>query len=213
MNTAIKAFLSHQLAENKSAFLATIDLHPLLEQFKEEVLEISIEESVAAFSVELEENIQYWWTNPEKVDVEAELSAILFEYSDMRNESEIAEAYGINKLTTPLVFQVEPYDNIGYFDFAEGFYTVPGVTLKCCDSLNKLAYHNVDEDKYGEIEICLLEGYERLMNVYMYNAYLSLHLALQHLYDQGKLDRIRKKAPFYFLIGEHDTEMQSLFVI
>lgn len=213
MNPAIKKFLSNQLEENKSAFLANTNLHPLLEQFREEVLELSIEESVAAFSAELEENIQYWWTNPEKIDVEAKLSAILFEYNDIHNESEIAEAYGINKLTTPLGFQVEPYANIGYFDFAEGFYTVPGVTLKCCDPLTKLAHNNVDQDKYGEIEIYLLEGYEWLMNVYMYNAYLSLHVAIQYLYDQGKLNGIRKNDPFYFLIGEHDSEMQPLFVI
>ncbi|RAJ82005.1 hypothetical protein CLV59_104230 [Chitinophaga dinghuensis] len=213
MNTAIQTFLSRQLEENKSAFLAISDLHPLLEPFKGAVQSLSYEESVGAFAAELEENIQNWWTNPEKTNVNTELHAILFEYNDMLNASEIADAYGINKIASPLGFQVEPYDSIGSFDFAEGFYAVPGITLKCFDPLQKLSSDEVDEDEYEDIEVYFLDGYEELMNVYMYNAYLALHKALQHLYEQGKLDGIRKATPFCFLIGEHDTEIQPLFII
>ncbi len=214
MNTAIHTFLSHQLEENKAAFLAITNLHPLLAPFREEALALSVEKSVADFTAELEENIKTWWTNPETdIDVEAELFAILFEYNDMCELSETAEAYGINKLETPIPFQVEAFDKLGHYDFADGFYAVPGITLNCCAPLNKLAYYNVDKEEYGQIEVYFLEGYEALMNVYMYNAYLALHKALQHLYDQGKLDKIRKKTPFYFLIEEHDTEVQPLFII
>lgn len=215
MNTAIKTFLSNHLLENKSAFLAIKDLHPLLEPFITEVTALSIEESTAAFFAELEANIQNWWTNREKdIDVESPLLAIFFEYGDLREKSEEALAFGINKLESLLGFQVTPYKHLGYYDFVDGFYAVPGVTLECCAPLYKLNYANViSQEEYEDIDLDELEGYRELMNVYMYSTYLALHQALQQLYDQGKLNGINKRDPFYFLIQEHDAEAQPLFVI
>ncbi|RBL89884.1 hypothetical protein [Chitinophaga flava] len=214
MNSEIKAFLSNELSANKSAFLAITDLHPLLEEFRPLVPELSADDNVSAFVAELEANIRNWWTNPEKdIDMETALFAILFEYSDLLTESEEALVYGITKLENPIPFQVTPYDNLGSYDFANGYYAVPGVSLECCTPLTKLAYFNIDEDKYGHLDVFELEGYSELSNIYMYNAYLALHKALQHLYDHDKLKGVSMKDSFYFLIGEHDCEVQPLFVI
>lgn len=95
MNTAIKTFLTNNLLDNKSAFLAINDLHPLLEPFRTEVPTLSIEDSTATFFTELEANIQNWWTNPEKdIDMTSPLFAIFFEYGDLCGKSEEATAYG-----------------------------------------------------------------------------------------------------------------------
>lgn len=215
MNSDIKTFLANKLQDNTSAFLAINNLHPLLEPFRTDVTVLSVEENTAAFFVELEANIQNWWTNPEKdIDVTSPLLAIFFEYGDLREKSEEAVAYGINKIESPLGFQVTPYKHLGYYDFADGFYAVPGVTLECCAPLYRLAYSNViSQAEYEDIDLYELEGYRELMNVYMYSTYLALHEALQQLYDQSKLNEINRKDPFYFLIQEHDAEAQPLFII
>ncbi|NIG56295.1 hypothetical protein [Chitinophaga sp. Cy-1792] len=215
MNTAIKTFFTNELTANKSAFLAINNLHPLLAPWKEKVSVLNVETNTLAFFEQLEINIREWWTNPETdIDVNAPLYAVLFEYNDIFQGAEIdADAYGISVLGTPYSSKLEPFNNNSHYDFADGFYAVPGITMDCWNDLAQLASYNIDEEVFGEIEIYKLEGYEELLKVYLYHAYLALHSALQQLYDQGKLDAIRKQDPCYFLIGEHDCGVQPVFII
>lgn len=104
MNTAIKTFLTNHLLENKSAFFAINDLHPLLEPFRTEVSALSIEESTAAFFAELEANIQNWWTNPEK-DIDACLFVgLLYLISSITNPTFFLSALSVLKTISGEIF-------------------------------------------------------------------------------------------------------------
>jgi hypothetical protein len=97
------------------------------------------------------------------------------------------------------------------YDFAAGFYAMPGLTLNFFDNLEVLHWSNrADEDE----EVYRLEGYDELLKVYLFSGLVALNEVFVKLDKKGIFKSINAKQGFMFMIGEHDMgEVIPLYTI
>ncbi|MCC9065179.1 hypothetical protein [Flavobacterium piscisymbiosum] len=213
MNTAIKNNLWSQFETTKEIFLAKKDLHPLFEQFKFFISEINIEKLISQFESEIELNISEWWINKERdIDLNSKLFAILFTYGDLKEKLPQALVYGINQIETPLKKQLETYD-LGWHEYADGYYALPGINLDFCQALQKLNYKNLEGSQDEEIDWYELEGRIELFNTYKFAIAYALHESLNNLMQLNKLISINSVVPLHFLLQQYDEDVTPLLIL
>jgi hypothetical protein len=213
MNNEIGNILSQTFTTNKNIFLAKEGLHPLFEQFKSFIAEISIENLILQFESEVESNITEWWTNKEKqVDLESKIFAILFTHRDLTAKQPEALVYGINKTKMPLKIQSEPY-LLGSHDYADGFYALPGITLSICKELHKLDWTSLEDTEYEGIDWYELDGRLELFNTYKFAIKYALHESLKKLMQRNRFDKLNSDKPLIFLIQEYDEKATPLLFV
>jgi hypothetical protein len=209
----IEDYLKGNFEKHTASFLSFKNLHPVLEEFKTEILNINISTLSLNFQREIKYNLDNYWFNKElNPDYNEKLLAILFTYGFLDDSCPKALAYGITKSQNKLQNSFEPFD-LEYHDYANGFYAMPGITLSHCKLLNKLNWRNIDEDKYPNLEVYELEGRNELFNSYKYAIDLALHIAINKLNQENSFEKIPKELPFHFLLQEHDENVRNIFII
>lgn len=213
MNNEIGKNLLYQFETTRALFLNKKHLHPLFEQFKSFISEINIDKLTVQFESEVEFNMSEWWTNKEKnIDLDSKLFAILFTYGDLKEKSPEALVYGINQIGAPLKKQLETYD-LGWHEYAEGYYALPGVNLNFCEVLQKLNYRNLEETPYEGIDWYELDGRLELFSTYKFAIAYALHESLNRLLQRKKFTGINSVIPFYILIQQYDEDVTPLLLI
>ena len=156
----------------------------------------------ANLKIEINENLNEWWVNPEKGIIKSEeLFAILLEFGDFFMNQVQAESYGIGVWKDYKV-QTEKFDMGFDYDFTTEFYASPGITLDFFNPLSKLDYKNLPEE-YKDIDGIL--GMYELIELYKIKGFLAIHEVLVEMDSENLFEKLNYKNNFMFLIDEHDS--------
>lgn len=204
-NLKIGQYLKAQYNSYKAKFLGLKNVHSAFSDLYESLEKFDIVAYKAKVAHEIEVHLKDWWINPGKgIKPDEVVYSILFEYDSFWQKDVQADAYGIVawenfKLHTKS-FYIDDYD------FAEGFYAMPGITLNFFDELEKLSWqHNPDSTLSEEI------GFEEIQKVYVFYGFVILNEVFYELGQKGIFKTINAKKGFMFMIGEHD--MGDIFPI
>ncbi|MBO0929866.1 hypothetical protein [Fibrella aquatilis] len=193
LNKAIRAYL---LAErDRYITLALIDAGAA--PFISDLKSIDYGSLSQAYLHEMLENSDEWWPM-----TEVPFDALLFEYDYLGRLDPTAESYGLRaENPADLKRQTEPYF-LGYaYDFAQPIEATPGITLRLLNPLSTVESTNA------------VELMSELKTAYLYAAFVALHDAITEFVSTDSFNKLLRLSPFHFLIQEHDSLTQPLYIV
>lgn len=213
INENIGRFLLKTKKSSLKKYRSFSNKDPLLESIFSKLEDFDFEIYITEVKKELTKALAEWWLNPEKGIVKEEkLYSILFEYDTTWWNDRHADAYGIVKWDSFQVYEQE-FD-MGYdYDFATGFYAMPGVTLSFFDYFQELDHEDALDKKYEYGAYFDLPGFQELCEYATFCGYYSIHKALFQLLEEGVLAKLNHHERCLFAIGEHDMDNAALLVM
>ncbi len=203
-NDKILNYLTVLLESNTQKFKSYSSVLPLITELFNSLQIFDWDLYKVKVSGEIKNNLDEWWTNPQKGIISDEvLSSILFEYDYFLQKDVHARAYGIVDWQ-----DFKPYTksfDMGYeYDFANRFEAVSGITFNFFDNLEALYWENLPET-IDAGELFYTDGYQEMIKCYVYSGLIALHKVFADLDNQKLFDKINRRKGFMFLVGEHDT--------
>ncbi len=203
-------YYSSEFDASIQKFIALPDLHPVLDEFRTLVTNLDIESCITKIVIELEENVNKFWTNPafRKENFDTSLDAILLEYNCMDEIDSKVYAYGLIDMKT----QSEEFEKsiqLKDYDFCDDFQSLPAFSLSISNDLYKTHWESL-ENSYPNLEIYFEKGWNELMSVYKNALYLSLTKALKLLTRNGSLNTLKMNNNFCVLIQEHECNARLI---
>lgn len=204
-NLKIGQYLKAQYNSYKAKFLELKNVHSTFIELYQSLEKFDIVAYKAKVSYEVETHLKDWWINPGKgIKPDEVVYSILFEYDSFWQKDVQADAYGIVAWDSFKLHTKSFY--LDDYDFAEGFYAMPGITLNFFDELEKFSWqHDPDGTLSEEI------GFEEIQKVYVFYGFVILNEVFYELGQKGNFKTINAKKGFMFMIGEHD--MGDIFPI
>lgn len=195
-----------QLKTSTSANSFFLELLDKLELFDFQTFKQNIRNNI-------EHSLTNFWTNPAQgIDPKETISAILFEYNSPLDKEPYAHAYGIIDWEDFGEY-TEMFDMGDDYDFAEGFEATLGFDLDFFSPLAVLTdWYDENTDEYAPY-LQNMEGYQALINAYLFSGLLCLHEVFKSMTEQGYFSKLNTAERFIFIIGEHDSEQYPLLIL
>ena len=185
----------------------------LLERILNEFNKFDFDRYKKQLAKEIKDNLENWWTNPEKgINPEEKLLMIFFEYDSTWWENREALAYGVLKWDDFEIYR-EDFD-MGYeYSFATEFYACPGLKLGYFNCFSFLDDDSDLEEKDKEGKYFDLDGFYELKEYISLTGILEISRVFVKLKEENLFEKINKNSPFLFSIGEHDMGQNPILTI